>query len=163
MSDLQRLLSAVQLLTEELNVESVTFGFPEGVKLFEQKNIAIPDSIAQYLTHIVPSKSFHDEGLRFLGGRDFLAQNTTFSPAIFIREFGFWTVATFLNGDGYCWDTVTGRLVLVDTGQFFYRKKEGRIVGQEGSITRGSIDAVAEVQASSFEAFVEWMATGESE
>jgi hypothetical protein len=163
MSDTQRLLSAVQLLTEQLNVKPVTFGFPEGVQFFEQKNIAIPDAIAHYLTHIVPSKSFHDEGLRFLGGRDFLAQNTAFSPAIFIREFGFWTVATFLNGDAYCWDTLTGRLVLVDTGQFFYRNQEGRIIGQEGSITRVSIDAVAEIQASSFEAFVEWVATGETD
>lgn len=122
----------------------------------------MPEVLAAYVGQVLPSKSFQHDGLRLLGARDFFVENLNSSPGLFVREFGFWTVATLPNGSAVCWDTETGRAVCIDGGQFYYRKRMAHIVGKGGPITRSSIDVIAKIAASSFDTFVERLASGES-
>ncbi|TLD71387.1 hypothetical protein FEM03_07610 [Phragmitibacter flavus] len=116
----------------------------------------IPGLVRDYVKTGLPSCSVDSDGLELLGSTRFVEHNTKYSPAIFIRPLGFWTIATTFGGDAFVVDTEKGDVLLVDTGMLFYDNGIPTGLGAAGKepITRDFVLKTSQIEASSWVEFL---------
>jgi hypothetical protein len=124
----------------------------------------IPLRIITYITGSLPRIDLELKDLLLYGERNFITENLDASPAIYIREFGFWTIGRSSSGKMLCLEIETGVIFSVYPEVFVGPTSRGRIVGlrnEAGRLIRNlkcdksSIDRVITKESESFDDLIQ--------
>lgn len=87
-----------------------------------QHDVVVPSRVGRLISNLkLRSPCFFGE-LKLIGLNHFLAENYHASPSMFIRHFGFWTIARLDTGCALCLNTLDGTVAEIDSGSIFGSK-----------------------------------------